>query len=98
VPDALLYREPWGGGEVGKLGVGPGSGSASKNGKSDPDPGFGYIATDLDPHLNHMPGACTGNHGVAERLEQLAREAGKTMEEITLLEETAGSLFEKFYM
>jgi hypothetical protein len=33
---------------------------------------------------------CTGNHGVAERLEQLAREAGKTMEEITLLEETAG--------
>ena len=41
---------------------------------------------------------CTGNHGVAERLEQLAREAGKTMEEITLLEETAGSLFEKCYM
>ncbi len=40
----------------------------------------------------------TGNHGVAERLEQLAREAGKTMEEISLLEETAGSLFEKFYM
>jgi hypothetical protein len=35
---------------------------------------------------------------VAERLEQLAREAGKTMEEITLLEETAGSLFVKLYM
>jgi len=32
----------------------------------------------------------TGNHGVAERLEQLAREAEKTREEITLLEETAG--------
>jgi hypothetical protein len=33
---------------------------------------------------------CAGDHGVAERLEQLAREAEKTMEEITVLEETAG--------